>query len=134
MKFIKLPFFAAIFTIVLSILACNLSFSTANIADAWMSTDEDGNNRNTVYNQDAVFYAQIDLRNAPDDTKLKAVWSVVEAEDTQPNLVINETEFVSGSGQIHFELSNNILWPIGTYKVDIYLNDQLAKTLEFEVR
>jgi hypothetical protein len=39
-----------------------------------MATDEDGSNRTTVFSQEAVFYAMVDLKNAPDDTKLKAVW------------------------------------------------------------
>lgn len=134
MKITKLPILLGVFVIVLSILACGGSVSTANIGDAWMSSDEEGNSRAEVFAQDAVFYAQVDLRNAPDDTKLKAVWSVVDAEDTEPNLVITETELVGGSGVVHFVLSNTNLWPIGTYKVEIYLDDPLAETLEFEVR
>ncbi|GAB4566224.1 MAG: hypothetical protein Kow0047_17430 [Anaerolineae bacterium] len=125
---------AGISAVVLFVMACSFSFSTANIADAWMSTDEEGNNRTTSFAQDDVFYAHVDLRNAPDHTRLKAVWTAVEVEDTQPNLTINETEFVSGSGTVRFELSNTDLWPRGKYKVDIYMNDELAKTLEFEVR
>jgi len=55
-------------------------------------------------------------------------------EDTEPNLTINETEINTGSGLVHFQLSNDNLWPLGKYKVEIYLNGKLAKTLEFEVR
>jgi hypothetical protein len=130
----QLPILAAVVAILLSILACGGSVSTANIADAWMSTDEAGNTRTTVFTQDAVFYAQVDLRNAPDDTNLKAVWIAVDVEDTEPNLTINETEINTGSGLVHFQLSNDNLWPLGKYKVEIYLDGKLAKTLEFEVR
>jgi len=62
------------------------------------------------------------------------VWIAVNAEGTDPNFVINETEFVSGSGVVYFELSNTNLWPVGTYKVDVYMNDVLTKTVNFEVR
>ena len=99
-----------------------------------MSADEAGDQRVTSYSQDAIFYAQVDLQNAPDDTVLKAVWTAVEAQDTEPNLVINETEFTTGSGVINFNLSNDNLWPTGKYKVDIYMNDTLSTTLEFEVQ
>ncbi len=134
MKVNKLSIVAGLAAIVLSALACGGSFSTASIADAWMSTDSDGANRTTVFAQDAVFYAQVDLQNAPDDTKLKAVWIAVNAQDTDPNFVIAEKEFVSGDAVVNFELSNTNLWPIGTYKVDIYLNDALTKTVDFEVQ
>jgi len=120
--------------LMVSALACEGSFSTASIQDAYMSLDADGNSPTTTYSQDAVFYAQVDLANAPDDTVLKAVWTVVDAEETDPNLVINETEFISSDGLIHFDLENtDYLWPIGEYKVDIYLNDTLDRTLTFYV-
>ncbi len=115
-------------------LACGGSFTTANFKDAYMSTDTDGANRTTAYGQDAVFYAQVDLANAPDDTKLKAVWFAVNAEGVEANFQIEETEFTSGDGLVHFELSNDSLWPVGQYKVDIYLNDTLTKTLTFDVQ
>ena len=35
--------------------------------------------------------------------------------------------------EITYNLSNDQLWPIGTYKVEIYLNDKLDQTLEFSV-
>ena len=134
MKINKFSMFLALTALILSTLACEFSASTAKISDAWMSTDEDGAERVTAFAQDAVFYAQVDLQNAPDDTSLKAVWTAVEAQDTEPNFMINETEFVTGDGLIYFTLSNDNLWPTGKYKVDIYLNDQLTNTLEFEVQ
>lgn len=134
MKVGRMLVLAAVLVAALVLAGCEVSVSTANIGDAWMSSDEAGKERTTAFAQDAVFYAQVQLRNAPDDTKLKASWVAVEAEDVEPNYVIYETEFVSGSGQVTFDLSNNNLWPKGKYKADIYLNDKLAKTLEFEVR
>ena len=117
-------------------LACGgeVSVSTAKVADAYMSTDEGGNDRTTVYAQDAIFYAQVDLQNAPDDTVLKAVWTVVNAQDTDPGFIINETEYTTGSDLIYFTLSNPDLWPIGTYKVEIYLDGELVNTINFSVQ
>ncbi len=120
--------------LVLATVACEFSASTANIGDAWLSDSEDGSNRVTTFAQDAVFYAFADLKNAPEDTSLKAVWIAVNVEGVDPNFVINETEFTSGSNIITFNLSNNNLWPVGQYRVEIYLNGELDKTLDFEVR
>ena len=41
---------------------------------------------------------------------------------------------LSGDADLHFELSNDMLWPVGKYKVDLYLNAELGQTLEFEVQ
>ncbi|MEW6181185.1 MAG: hypothetical protein AB1522_14815 [Chloroflexota bacterium] len=120
--------------LVFSAVACEFSASTASIGDAWLSDSEEGSNRVTTFAQDAVFYAFADLKNAPEDTTLKAVWIAVEVEGVEPNFVINETEFTSGSNIITFNLSNENLWPVGKYRVEIYLNGKLDKTLDFEVR
>jgi len=116
-------------------LACGgeVSVSTAKVADAYMSTDEAGTERTAAYGQDAVFYAHAQLQNAPDDTVLKAVWTVVDAQDTEPGLVIDEAE-ITGSDPVFFSLTNNDLWPIGTYKVDIYLDGELVNTINFSVQ
>jgi len=45
------------------------------------------------------------------------------------------TEIYSGgTNTFTFNLSNDQLWPLGTYKVEIYLNGTLARTLEFSVQ
>lgn len=134
MKGNKLPIILAFIALLVASLACEASASTAKIAEVWMSADEAGDQRVSSYAQDAIFYAQVDLQNAPDDTVLKAVWTAVDVQDTDPDLMITETEFTTGSGVINFNLSNDSLWPTGTYKVDIYMNDTLSETIEFEVQ
>ena len=37
-------------------------------------------------------------------------------------------------GTLTFDLTNEMLWPLGKYKVELFINDELAKTVEFEVR
>lgn len=130
----KFLIFIGLMMLVLSTVACEFSASTANIGDAWLSDSEDGGTRVTTFAQDAVFYAFVDLKNAPEDTTLKAVWIAVDVEGVEPNFVINETQFTSGSNVVTFDLSNNNLWPLGRYRVEIYLNGTLDKTLDFEVR
>ncbi len=125
---------ASAFMLMLFILACGFNVSTANIADAWMATDESGSSRVTSYSPFDDFYVMVDLRNAPDSTSLKAVWTAVNAEGVPANEVINETTATMGSGLLHFKLTYPDPWPAGKYKVDIYLNDKLDKTIEFEVR
>jgi hypothetical protein len=134
LKKTPLRFMFAILTLMLASLACSFNASTAVIGDAWLSSDDGGNNRTTVFNQDAIFYAQVDLRNAPDDTKVKAVWVAIDARDVDPNLEITQTEMQSGSATLTFRMTNDSLWPTGKYKVDLYLNDSLAQSLNFEVR
>lgn len=128
----KALFFVTSLLVVVS-LACGFSASTANIASAQMARDADGDDPTSVFAQDEEFFAVVELANAPDDTTVKAVWTAVETDGTEPNFVIDEVELTSGSGNLHFTLTNDKLWPVGKYKVDLFLNDELSQSLEFEV-
>jgi hypothetical protein len=118
----------------LAVSAC--SFSTANISDAKMARDKEGKDPTTVFSPNETFYCVVELSNAPDDTAVKAVWTAVDVEGAKPNTKIDETSITSGSGQLQFDLTNEGLWPVGEYKVDLFLNDaqEPTRTLEFEVR
>jgi hypothetical protein len=131
----KLFILAAILVLVAVTLACGASVSTAKISSAIMSADSEGASATTTFSPDQAFYAIVELANAPSDTKLKAVWTAVEVEGEQPDLLIDQTEITAGNENVFtFNLTNDGLWPAGKYKVDIYLNDTLDQTLEFQVQ
>lgn len=113
--------------------ACGGAAGTANISAAQMVRDEMATQPISTFSPTDVFYVNIDLRNAPDDTIVKAVWTAVQVEGADPNITIEETELESGSGKINFQLSNSQPWPVGEYKVDLYLDDVLSRTVEFSV-
>lgn len=136
MKISRLQGLIVVVVVTLVALACNFSFSTAKIASAKLAADEAGTQETTGFAQDQkTFYCIVQLANAPEDTKLKAVWTAVEVEGEQPNTLIDQAETTAGNqNQFTFSLTNDQPWPIGKYKVDLYLNDKLDRTLEFEVR
>jgi hypothetical protein len=133
-KLNRWPLAAVLLATLLSLLACGGSFSTANIQRAWLSPDSSGAPETTQFSQDETFYCLVELANAPEDTTLKAVWTALSAAGTDPNLLIEESELTTGDGTITFNLTNDQLWPVGTYKVDLYLNGELDRALTFEVR
>ena len=122
--------------VMLTMPACSFSASTANISDAKMARDPEGNDPTKVFSPDQTFYCVADLSNAPDDTKVKAVWTAIDVEGAKPDTKIKETSATGGSGQLQFSLTNDGSWPVGEYKVDLFLNDQEkpARTLEFKVQ
>lgn len=131
----RLFILAAIVMLVAATLACGASASTAKISSAKLSADSEGASATTTFTPDQAFYAIVELANAPADTKLKAVWTAVEVEGEQPDLLIDQAEITAGNENVFtFNLTNDGLWPAGKYKVDIYLNDKLDQTLEFEVQ
>ena len=120
--------------LILASLACSFSASTANIKDAYLTADPDGGQSTEVFSPDQTFYLVVDLANAPEDTVLKATWIAVEVEDVEPDFVIEEVEIATGLPIVTFDLANEYYWPIGNFRVDLYLDGELDQSLEFEVR
>lgn len=130
----KLGWFSALLALVLASVACSFSFSTAGVENLRMAKDQDGAQATTTFATTDPFYLVGELKNAPNDTKLKAVWTAVAVEGADPNTLIQEYEETGGSGPFWFKLeSNSGVWPTGRYKVEFYMNDELNSTLEFEV-
>ncbi len=133
MKKNVLPIILVIATLALAALACGGSFSTAKISSAVMTKDPSSTASTVSFAQDDTFYCIAKLANAPDDTKVKAVWYAVDVESVEANTLIDQAEMTGSDQSLTFKLTNSQLWPAGKYKVELYLNDKLDKTLEFTV-
>ena len=131
----KLLIVSIVIVLAVASLACGGSVSTANIRSATLSANSGGTPETTVFQQDALtVYCIVKLANAPSDTTVKAVWTAVDTDGADPNTPIGEKELTSGDGDLTFEIANNQLWPVGKYKVDLYLNGKLDRTLEYQVQ
>ncbi|MEO8084077.1 MAG: trypsin-like peptidase domain-containing protein, partial [Ardenticatenales bacterium] len=122
----------SVFALLLATAACG-SFSTASIKDLRLASDQNGDDETTTFATDDTFFVLGTLSNAPDDTKVKAKWIATDAEGQDPDTEIDSVEKTFGSGDITFKLTNDKAWPVGEYEAKIYLNDELNKTLTFEV-
>lgn len=84
-----------------------------------------------------TFHAVATLQNAPANTKLRAVWYLVSAQNFKSNSKIDENELTvaeGGSRNIDFTLkSAGTNWPSGSYCVEIYVNGALALSKTFAV-
>jgi hypothetical protein len=108
--------------------------ATDYVYDAFLASDENGNNPTTVFQNDAVIYFIVIVDGAPSDTLLEAVWTAVEVEGEDPNLEITVTDTTVGENDTFtFNLTNDMLWPSGDYKVDLYVDGELSRTLEFSI-
>ncbi len=125
------------------IAGCSFSFSTANITQAVLAKDVQGDTfepvdpASTFPTDQAVIHLIVTVANAPSDTKVKSVWTAVDVGDAAPaNTKIDEAEVtMDGSRNVHFTLSapTSGAWPVGMYKVEVYLDDKLDKTLEYTI-
>jgi predicted small secreted protein len=152
MKRNKSVILLAVLALVLASLACNavtgggndegggndnsgFSFTTANIQDAHLARDAEDTDRTNIFSpDDPTFYCIFELKNAPDSTVVKGVWTVVDAEG-YTNMEIDASELTTGSNVVTFSLDRaSDPWPLGKYKIDLYIDDNLVQTLSFEVQ
>lgn len=120
--------------VVLSLTACEFSASTANIENITLAKDEAGTQPTTSFEPSETFYLVVNLANAPDDTSVKTSWYAVDVGSAAPpNTLIDEASVTSGSGQLFFNLAPSGQWAPGTYKAEVYLNDELNQTVNIRV-
>jgi hypothetical protein len=133
-RFFRLVLFVLV--LVLGTLACNFSVSTANITKARMTTDEAGSQTTSAYSPSAqAFYCYFDLNNAPDDTVVKGTWTLVSADGYESNSEIDSANVTGSDNTYYFSLKRSAdAWPVGQYKIDLYLNDKMVQTVPFEVK
>ena len=153
MKKNKIVILLAVAALLLASLACNavaggdngndvdsgddgFSVTTANITNAHMARDIDDLDQTNVFSpSDSAFYCFFDLNNAPDSTVVKGVWTLVSAEGYEANSEIDSAEVTGSDDTYYFSLDRSAdEWPVGTYKIDLYIDGSLVETLEFEVQ
>lgn len=85
-----------------------------------------------------IFHAVVSVAALPDNTKVKAVWYVVNVGTASDvNSLIDQFELTaSGTQNLDFTLTVGPTgkWPVGSYKVEIYVNGILARTVPFQVK
>ena len=157
MKKNKLVIMLAVVALLLASLACNavsggdntgdnptttendnsgFSVTTANITNAHLASDENDTQQVNGYSPtDLGFYCYFDLNNAPDSTVVKGVWTLVSAEGYESNSEIDSAEITGGDDTYYFSLGGSTdPWPVGTYRIDLYVDGSLVETIEFEVQ
>lgn len=123
----RIAILVVVLTIALVATACSFSVSTANIEDAIMtdSIDADGKPGEEVvsYSTDAaMLYVSAKLRNAPDNTQIKFVWTYVT-----DNQLIDEITVDSGDISDRYIFSNlepTAPLPEGDYMVQIFIDER----------
>jgi P pilus assembly chaperone PapD len=131
------PILLAILALVFSSLACEALNTGMTLENLRMAYDENGRQVTSAFSATDVFYAVAELKNAAQGAVVTARWTAVEVAETEAGLEFQEQTIdvteEKPSGTIYFQLSNDDGWPAGLYRVDIYLNDTPAQSLEFSV-
>lgn len=137
MKPKNLSVLLAVTALVFSTLACAFGGGEPSLTNPRMTTDSDGVNVTTAYSSTDAFYAVADLSNVETGSVVDAKWYLVSAADYDPGEIQSSSltiEDKSLYNYVSFELTSENGWPVGEYKVELYLNGVLAHTINFSVQ
>ena len=133
----RLVFLSICALMVLSLAACGGSAGPVTIQSVRLARDngsgEPGDTVTSFSPGDHIFHAVVELNRIETGLKVRLAWIAVEAGG-EKNLEIDRSEFTGlAANTIHgqIELPND--WPTGRYKLDVYLNDALARSVAFTV-
>jgi hypothetical protein len=90
----------------------------------------------TVFGPDDTIHAVVVIKKAPPETQFVAKWLTTDVGDSEKaNFLINSTETIQGgSGNLDFTLAPTSRFLVGTYRVEIYVNDTLDQLKEYSIK
>jgi hypothetical protein len=94
------------------------------------------------FKSDDTFAVLVFLSEPKIGTRLKAIWTIVDADGMENKKILEKKieitadaiKGVEEPNRINFSLTHDDPFPAGDYKTEIYLNDELVKTVEFKVK
>ena len=136
-----------------AVLACNLgnknnnsnNANTENVAsgseikEIYTAKDDGsgqpGDHTNTFAPSDRTIHCVATLKEAKAGTEMKFSWWIVDADGTQ-NKKVKDIDYTTKTLEnvIHGHLSLPQDWPKGKYKVEVYVNGNLDKTVNYTVQ
>ncbi|CAF1659618.1 unnamed protein product, partial [Didymodactylos carnosus] len=83
---------------------------------------------------ESALHCVVNLTAPTTTTKVKIVWNLVESAEADVGN-IKEIEYITAKREnvLDLYLTAQRPWPVGKYKVDLYLNDTFDRSVEFRV-
>jgi hypothetical protein len=105
---------------------------SGSITSAFTAFDQDGVSPTTVYGPNDIFYLIVNF-DTSGLVPIRAEWYADDTQAAQNEFIDSYSADVSGVGDTWFSLSSGT-WSLGTYRVELYVNDEFATTVYFEVQ
>jgi hypothetical protein len=112
--------------LILAIAACSGLSTTPTVSNIRMTTDDTGSTPTSTYAPGDEFYVFADLSGIQAGSVIQSKWYAVDAQGVDANSEINTSDYSyeSGISYVYFQLSTSDGgdWPVGSYRVELYLD------------
>lgn len=130
------PILTAVMVIVIVSLACSSLSPTPGASNFYMASDVDGNNKTTVFSPDDDFFVFFDVAGIEVGTNFQSRWYALDVEGQDPNEPFQTIDYAyeEGISSIYFQMTSAEPWPVGNYKVEVYMNGAKMGEQTFSVQ
>jgi hypothetical protein len=135
MKTRNFPILLALIALIAAGLACGAP-AAPTVSNFYMATDEQGTNHTTVFSSTDDFFVFFDVKNVPAGTPFQSQWFALNVEGMDPSSPFHTIDYnlEDNVTTVFFQLTNSDGWPVGNYRVDIYMNGAKVGEQAFSVR
>lgn len=135
MKTRSLQILIAAAVLIAASLACGAP-AAPGISNIYMATDEQGTNKTTVFSTTNDFFVFFDVKNVAVGTPFQSQWFALNVEGEDPSTPFHTIDYnlEDNVTTVYFQLTNSDGWPVGNYRVDIYMNGSKVGEQTFSVQ
>ena len=84
---------------------------------------------------DRTVYCIVELNDAQPGARVTSTWTVVDAGELKDQKIRDLAYTTTANRKsFDFHLTNPQDWPTGDYKVDVYLNGQFVRSVEYQIK
>jgi len=104
------------------------------IFNEFLAADIDGFIPKSQFKPSETIYLLFDINDPTNKNVVRIVWSVVDVKGFKAGAIKSDTPYIIKEKKF-VTLSNHSAdpWAVGKYKVELYLNNELNKTIEFDI-
>jgi len=129
------PILYAVTVMLVVTLACSGLSSTPGASNFFMATDEEGTNRTNAFSPTDDFFVFFNISGVEAGTAFQSRWYGLDLPDIDPNVPLQTIDYPYEEGvtKVYFQLTSAEPWPVGSYKVEIYMNGSKVGEQGFHV-
>lgn len=123
--------------IILSIVCASVAHGGDVTIEVAMSTGPEDDSTTTFAADTPKIFAFFETKGVQNGDKLRGVWIAEDVGDAAPKETKIDEPTINAKGDLDdgvFSLSKpNNGWPVGKYRLEIYVGDKLAQTVKFTI-
>jgi hypothetical protein len=120
--------------LLLGTIACRSAYDPRQVRAAYLTPSDDIFSPATSFGRQDAVYCYVEISPGAAQQPFRAVWQATNATGLAPCTTIREDRIFTRAGSLRLVLPNDGLRPAGKYRLDLYVDGRLDRSLLFSVQ